>query len=232
MHRLVNDMKLPSVNFRLKCLTIMVLFASGCAGASCFAQDPEPLMQAEPPVSFVMGVLPTSLFISPEKRGFSVTSPDEMQLDDVVNGISFNVPAMKFGLGFNSRLVQLDLMAGAGYLMSGMISGVFLSGDAYCRFRLSPVVSFGLHAGIMNYTPRWDPFGYAWSDPGDVRFSRVSGLLVGPSMSFGKRTAFTLSLDYATGETDVRTANGFRANRSRLELGGLMLNYGLLVRLP
>ncbi|MBK6345961.1 MAG: hypothetical protein IPF68_08460 [Bacteroidales bacterium] len=209
-------------------LLIFFLFS----GKHGFTQEAEVVPIQESPVSFVISLNPTSLIISPDKTGFTIHSANEMDEDDVVTGFSFNTPNMKAGLGFNSRLVQVDLLAGCGSLISGRISGNFFSGDAYCRFRPTPVISVGVHAGFMRYTPKWDFFGLSWSNPDDVSFSAVNGLLIGPVFSFGKRACFTISLDYATGVTDVRTHNGYSANRDKLDLGGLMLNYGLLMRVP
>jgi len=197
-----------------------------------FSQETEVVPKQESPVSFVFSINPTSLIISPDKTGFTIHSVNEMDEDDVVTSFSFNTPNMKAGLGFNSRLVQLDLLAGCGSLISGRITGSFFSGDAYCRFRPTPVISVGIHAGLMKYTPKWDFFDVSWSEPEDVSFSPVNGLLIGPVFSFGKRACFTISLDYTTGLTDVRTHNGYSANRDKLDLGGLMLNYGLLLRVP
>jgi hypothetical protein len=208
---------------------LMILLFQGYGG---FSQEAEVIPIRESPVSFVVCLNPTSLIISPDKTGFTIHSGNEMDEDDVVTGFSFNAPNMKAGLGFNSRLVQLDLLAGCGSLISGRITGNFFSGDAYCRFRPTPVISVGIHAGFMKYTPTWDFFGLSWSNPDDVSFSGVNGLLLGPVVSFGKRTCFTFSVDYTTGVTDVKTHNGYFANRHQLDLGGLMFNYGLLIRVP
>ncbi|MFH1121878.1 MAG: hypothetical protein V1775_18815 [Bacteroidota bacterium] len=210
----------------------LAIFFILISGRQAYTQETKVDPPWESPVSFVFTISPTSLLICPNKTGFTVLAQNGAVEDDVIVGLSFNTPNIKAGIGFNSRIVQLDFLAGAGCLISGTITGSFITGDAYCRFRPSPVISIGVHAGLMNFTPQWDFFDLSYSEPDDVKFSKVNGLLIGPVMSFGKRTCFTFSLDYTTAITDVSTYNGYNADRNKLDLGGLMLNYGLLIRVP
>ncbi len=223
-----------------KAISLKLLVLAMFLGIFAHGQDyseKEYQTSKDPAVSFVLNVSPASYLIAPDMDGFSVETYSggdyySYSTEDRIEGFGLLTPCLKAGIGINTPVVLLDFLVGGGYAVSAAIHGGFVTGDAYCKFKTSKIFAIGLHAGVMNWTPKWDFADFAYSDPEDVTFSTVTGILVGPCLTVGTNANFTFSLDYFMGDSDVKTHNGYYASANNINFSGVMVNLGFLLRVP
>jgi hypothetical protein len=176
----------------------------------------------------IIGVDPASFLASPDVDGFSVSrSYGRYRSSQTVQGVGSWAPMLKGGLQFGSESTELTVTIGGG----GLVNGVFTAGMAELaldlRFRLGRRVTLAPHLAAISIS---EP---SWSGSADVSFSGTSGGAIGFDFTVGgRRVAFDGCLSYvALSPIDVETGSGWTANSDELDLSGVLLRCGVLVRL-
>ncbi len=192
-------------------------------------------VSAQSPVSFIMNVSPASFLVSLNMDGFQVATSSgstfmSLRYDEISGGASFT-PFINFGISINTKILFIDLSAGSGFLYNNAFYGNTYNGDIALRFRPANVFTIGIHGGPMFGNFTWDPDG-GYTDDDDVKLGNLIGYTFGPTLSVGKGASFVFSVDYMMGSLDVKTYNNWSANRRDLDLSGVMVNFGFLLRVP
>lgn len=192
-------------------------------------------VSAQSPVSFIMNVSPASFLVSINMDGFQVSNTGSgtfwsIRYDEISGGSSYT-PHMNFGVSINTSIVFIEITGGGGFLYNNAFYGPTYRGDIAVRFRPATVFTIGMHGGPMFGSFTWAPDG-GFTDDNDVKFDSFLGYTFGPTISVGKSANFVFSVDYMMGSMDVDTYNGWTANRSELDLSGIIVSFGFLLRIP
>lgn len=177
-------------------------------------------------VDFVLDIKPASLLVSPDVDGFEVERSGYYW--DTVEGTGSWMPTLKAGIGIDTSSLYIDVTGGLGYLWNDAFHANMYLADVAVRFKLGRVVTLGPHISVVSFDPTWEG---ELSDSDDVELSECTGFMPGLCLTAGgKIVSFSLSLDYLSASFDVETHNGWRANDDSLDMSGLSLNLGVLLR--
>lgn len=190
-------------------------------------------LNAQSPVSFVMNISPGSFLTSFQLSEFSVSQgipgSTSMHVDGIDGSLSLT-PFVGLGVSINTSVLFIDITGNGGFLYNKVFYGSTYKGDIALRFRPSSVFTVGIHGGPVFGKLNWDHDGPSGND--DVELSKFIGYNFGPTMTIGKSANFVFSVDYLIAGADVDTHNGWRASDSEINLSGLVVSFGFLLRIP
>ncbi|OGR06432.1 MAG: hypothetical protein A2511_02655 [Deltaproteobacteria bacterium RIFOXYD12_FULL_50_9] len=188
-------------------LAALFLLATPCYGAD---------------TGFYFDVNPLALLSSPHAKEFTAsTFSTPAQKEELRQGNSIPNVLMGFGIGGPEKVLNLGL--GGGYLSSGTISSSFASLDLTPRLKISELIAMGPHIAYMIFaSPDRD-------GSSQIDISGNRGLMSGFAFSYGKRAAFTLSIDYLDAVFDAKTRqdSNWQFNQEKINMSGMSVQLGV-----
>ena len=202
-------------NFRFRMQGYSYFFEDLTVGSSQYRRD-------ENQIEFLLEVCPASFLISPEADDFEITS--SLFIERVAEFTSW-IPTARAGICFDTPAAKIDVTGGAGLLWNELFTAPMFLVDVAARFKLRENVTLGPHFGIVNFSkPDWDGFS-------DVRLSDSTGVMAGLALTAGNHDVlFSLSVDYLEASFDITTGGDWTANRTSLDMSGLAVQLGLMLR--
>jgi hypothetical protein len=179
-------------------------------------------------INVIIDFKPLSLLSSGNADGFKVSRSSSYYTSDTIQGWGSWIPQLKLGVGFDLPALYIDLYGGVGYLFNGAFDANMYLGDLAFRFKLGEHVTLGPHVGVVKLDPHWRG---SLSTSRDVELGNTTGFMGGLDFTAGgKVVAFSLALDYLNASFDVKTRNGWVANKDKLDISGVALLMGILFR--
>jgi len=180
---------------------------------------------AESDFEIVVDVLPGTLLISDDLDSFEVRRPsvegDFAIVDAEETSLISIVPNVKVGLGFEFDDVYVTPSLGTGLILNTRFRSWMFRADLAADWRFGRTGTIGPHIGAITLTDT------DWFGDGKVDFSSDSGFIYGGHVTIGHDIVFVFSVDIIDVELDVTTSDGWTANDTNVDLGGLMLNFGV-----
>ena len=189
-------------------------------------------------VKFLLDLRPGNFGMADGLEGFEVSGVDCYGLscysytDTVTSGFMW-LPTINAGVGINTPMMEIDVTAGFGFMMAGGMVGYTLQGDVAARFKLGEKATIGPHLGLMYISPTWYGGGYTTAD--DITIEGASGIMVGGSLTAGKKVAFVASIDKLMMSEMAVTANSlstydYVVAPTTLDLSGWLVQLGIMFR--
>ena len=183
-------------------------------------------------VKFVFEFDPLSVLVSPDLDGFYVSDSGYYSyFREEIDGTTVFAPSIHAGVGFavNDKF-EIDGMVGYGWYFADVIESDFLTVKAVGRFTFNRFVTLGIEAGYVSFSGlEWDG---EWANDNDISFSDSNGVLFGVSFTAGiEQISFNMSVEYMKlDESDITTRNGWNTSSNKLDLSGVLVNFGITCR--
>lgn len=180
--------------------------------------------------NFILELIPLGGLFSFDMDGFEVTATSSgpswyLFESEEIEGIGSWLPSARAGIRINTPAVGFDITGGGGILYNGAVDGSFTVVDFAANFNAGKKVSVGPHVGLISFGD------LDWSGDADIDLEGSSGLVAGLVLNTGGKAArFYLSIDYIEAEFDVETGSGWVANDNTLDMSGVGVQAGLLLK--
>jgi hypothetical protein len=174
-------------------------------------------------VDFVLEINPLSYLISPDVDDFTTSNG---VIFEEISGVGSLYPTFKAGIGLESRTTIIDILAGVGYLWNDAFNATTISGDLFVRFKIGQrgIFTLGPHVGIISFNPDWD-------GTSEIVLQNETGWAGGLALTVGSsRVAFSAVFDYLSADIGVEPSSGWTANKSTLDISGLLIQLGVQFR--
>jgi hypothetical protein len=177
-------------------------------------------------VNFILELVPLGYLFSPDADGFEVYSSGSGWSDsEEMVGYGSWLPSARAGVRINAPMVGIDITGGGGYLWNGAVNGPFVMADCAANFHVGKNTTLGPHVGIVSFGD------LEWFGDADVDLTGSTGLMAGFVLNTGgKRAGLYLSVDYIEAKFDVETGSGWTANDDTLDMSGVGVQAGLILR--
>jgi hypothetical protein len=183
-------------------------------------------------VKYIFTFDPASIMVSSDLDGFYAqnTYGYNSYREEFGTSIVYS-PSINAGIGFvTGEKFEIDGLIGYGLYYAEFLQSNFFTGKVIGRYKFSNHVSIGAEAGYISFNGMdWDG---EWSDSSDISFSDPSGFLMGINFTAGiEKISFNMSVDYVSlDDSDITTRNNWSTSTNKLDLSGVMLNFGIICR--
>ncbi len=185
----------------------------------------EEVNRLEKSVNFVVDVNPIGILVSPDVDGFTARRGT---YSETVDGSLSYTHNLKLGVNFDTGPVDIDAMAGIGYLWNLAFDGSFTTAEVAVKFASDREgFTIGPHVGVISLADA------DWVDHEDIELEGNNGWFCGVVVTTGsKRVSFIGSLDYVDAEYDVaiEPGSGWTTSSSVVDISGWWLNVGVILR--
>jgi hypothetical protein len=174
------------------------------------------------PRKTVYGILalnPEGRLRSPDASDFSATSGGTTE---VVKEKESWVPTAHVGFGFAAGIMDLEFLAGGGFILNEAFRAGFGEAMISPTFRLGKGVRIGPYVSFMTVEDA------DWVDDSKVRLEGGKGIRSGVSLGIGNETAwFTMGAGYMDFAFDATAKDGWDPALKELDLSGWLYHLGV-----
>lgn len=182
---------------------------------------------SEAGVLFVGDVRPAASLYSPNLSDMKVKKnggPLQGTLVEEIHDEWSYLPSIRFGLGFGSGPLALDLKLGAGMLYNKALDTSYSLSEVEARWTAWSSGVVGAHAGLLHFRPP------RYSGKASMDISSANGVSAGLSLSSPGLASFTASIDYLKASFDVSAGQGWTVSEDSLDLSGWLFQLGVMGR--
>jgi hypothetical protein len=165
---------------------------------------------------FVVNAYPASLLTDIDGKKFAV--------NDTKSSTLYYTPNLSAGIAMNVQDFVFDLMAGGGLMVNDQFRSLLGQVTFSASYAATESLLIGPRVGLVQFV---DP---EWLDNDDVEFDDASGFMAGLQMSMGDRISYSISVDLLSVEFDGKAAPGAIMSDDKLEIDGLMFQFGVTGR--